>query len=94
MATTYTLDDNGSTDAANSPEASGYKDPSIFMVATGDFGSGTLTVEFSVDGVAWGPSSYALTDDGTLRFPTHPKLFYRATLSGASAPDIDVTFLD
>lgn len=67
------------------------------LVATGTFGSGTVTFEGSVDGTNW----YTLLDgfDGTALTLTasgmarvagdHP--WVRATVAGSTTPDIDVS---
>lgn len=91
---TYTLTADGSTAAQRKTEVPGYYEPTVIMVASGDFGSGTLTVEYSVDGTTWvEDGAIALTDEGVARFSVHPLMQFRATLANATNPDIAVTFL-
>jgi hypothetical protein len=68
----------------------------VVVSAVGTFGSGTLTIQGSPDGIGWydltdefDGSVLALTANGMARIVgDHP--YIRATLVGATTPDVDV----
>lgn len=91
---TYALTDNGTAGPEMRPEVQGDMDPHVIMLASGDFGGGTLVVEYSVDQTNWvEDGTISLSDDGVARFAVATRLWYRAVLAGASGPDMSVTFL-
>ena len=89
MATLYNLTANSSTDAQRV-----YGD--ITFDVSGTFGGGTLALEFSIDGSSgW----YTPTDDHDVaieytsagsRGMRHGGIYIRHTLTGATAPNIDI----
>lgn len=78
-------------------------DQKVRVSAIGDFGGGTMTFNYSLDGgttkSAWNASlagsAISLTDDDTFSWDAtiyngaNPIILY-ATLSGATSPDVDV----
>lgn len=63
------------------------------VIASGDFGGGTLTVEVSADNVTWvaltdGTTTAELTDDGVLNVQANVP-FMRLTLADSTDADID-----
>lgn len=94
MMSKHTLTADGSTPAESKSEFISAEVENVIVIATGDFGGGTLTIECSVDGAAWVPTGISMFGGNDVDiFPTHPRLLYRATLSGATAPDVVVSFL-
>ena len=91
MAITYNLAADGSTAAV-------FLKGDITVDASGSFGSGTLALEFSINGTTnW----YTPTDDAgvavELTVPDsvgfrHAGIYVRTTLTGSTAPDIDIQF--
>lgn len=73
----------------------------ISVGAYGTFGSGTLTFEMSYDN---GTTYFAMTDaagnnfeltaDGANNINVGKDVLVRGTLSGATSPDIDITYTD
>lgn len=94
---TYNLTADGSTAGERQVQTHSARDSvqDGFVVVTGTFGAGTVTIEYSIDGTTWlaGASPVSFTANGLSSFKVHPSLLYRATLAGATAPDVDVTFL-
>lgn len=63
----------------------------IIVVASGTFGSGTVTLQVSPDGgTTWVTTGKTLTADGSVfqDFPAGSRL--RVALTGATGPDLDV----
>lgn len=90
MAKTFNLTADGSTPSQGGTPSE-YR---VTMVATGTFGGGAIDIEVSVDGTNWAALvALPLTSTSAESFFVHPDLQYRATLSGATAPDIDITFV-
>lgn len=101
-----TADGNTSGASINNPN----NGANIFQViyASGDFGSGTLTVQISNDGgTTWyaatdSTGSVTLTDDGAVRTfllgsndpVSSTQVKIRLNLSGATNPDIDYIIAD
>lgn len=114
MAVILTSADDGALTADGSTSGGNIKNPdnaaSIYQMvaASGDFGSGTLAVEMSVDGgttyfaVTDSSGAVTLTDDGAVRTfllgpsrnQTAQQVKIRLTLSGATNPDIDYLIAD
>lgn len=91
MSTMHNLTADGSTPASIVQFT---RTVDIVVVATGSFGGGTLTIEQSVDGVAWGATALTFIDAaGAGSFKTASPLQHRATLAGATAPNVNVTFI-
>lgn len=68
--------------------------PEVGVIVQGTFGGGTLTVEYSLDGVVWVPDgTLEFTEAGTGFFKLPYACSYRATLSGSTTPDLTVHFL-
>lgn len=82
------LTDNGSTTAVM------WHGGEIQVCATGTFGTGTVVLEYSYDeGTTWATvGSGSLTANGTFVEKVAPGPV-RATLSGASGPDINVELM-
>ena len=83
----FNLDDNGST---NTLGISGR----IICAAVGDFDGGTLQFQYSPDeGVTWiDLTDGDLTAAGVFECAAGTGGCLRATLSGSTSPDIDVSF--
>ena len=64
----------------------------VLVIASGTWGAGTLTLEGQDPADAWQGLKAGITADGliTIRLPDRELLTIRATLAGATAPDIDV----
>jgi len=92
---TQTLEEDGSTTWQSKLDWPHGSPMRVFFGASGDFGSGTLTVEYSFDeGVTAIPDGeLSFTDDGVAWFYAHPGLRWRATLASSSNPDIVVSFI-
>jgi hypothetical protein len=67
----------------------------VFVIANGTWGSGSLVLEVQDPSDAWHTITTALTADGYIEvlLPEREVVDIRTTLSGATAPDIDVFIL-
>lgn len=61
----------------------------VGLLVNGTWGGGTITVEYSADNSTWLASAITSTADGHADIPRYAG-FVRVTLSGATAPDLDV----
>lgn len=67
-------------------------DKTYNLIASGAFGGGSLTAEYSADGSVWVPSeATALTAIGTMVITPQPGQRWRVTLAGATAGSVTVT---
>ena len=70
-----------------------------FMQATGDFGSGAMTIQVSGDGTNWynlkdaDGNNLSLNAAGTVEFSTGALYIRPGPLDGGSAGDVDVIFV-
>lgn len=92
----FNLTANGSTESIR-PATSHHlrdADPQLRQFMTwGTFGGGTLTIQYSYDGTNWiDDSVLVFSEAGVGEFETKPSLYFRATLTGATSPDISVLF--
>lgn len=84
-AFTQQLAADGSTEQMNVPQTGDH-----VVFATGDFGGGTLSFEASYDGgVTWLTIEEMTVAARVVRFISSDEIV-RATLSGATAPDITI----
>lgn len=78
--------DNASSDAQQDGNAA-----TRAIVASGTWGGGTLTLEYSHDGTTFVTSAQTLTANGVITFQDRPGLIWRVTLSGATGGSITAT---
>jgi len=78
--------DNASSDAQQSGSSS-----TLVIVASGTWGGGTLTLEYSHDGSTFVPSAQTLTANGTIEFQDRPGMWWRVTLAGATGGSVTAT---
>lgn len=78
---------DGSTDEADLVQP---KRSRLTWEAEGDFGGGTLTLEYRRNGSSvWISTGASLTATGAVNVEVHGSVVYRQTLSGATSPDVD-----
>ena len=80
-----------SSDNASSATQQGQATGSRVILASGTWGGGTLTLEYSHDGSTFVSSGSALTANGTIAFQEAPGLYWRVTLAGATGGSITAT---
>lgn len=69
------------------------KRTTVPFIIHGTFGSGTLTMQYSSDGVNWvADTELVYTSAGVGSFISHPYVYFRAALTGATTPAITITF--
>lgn len=79
------------SDNASSATQWGEAATSTVIVASGTFGGGTLTLEYSHDGTTFVSSGQTLTANGAISFQERPSMPWRVTLSGATAGSVTAT---
>jgi len=79
-----------SNNASSSVQSDG-SSASRVIIASGTWGGGTLTLEYSHDGSTWVSSGSTLTANGTILFNDRPGLNWRVTLAGATGGSITAT---
>jgi len=63
------------------------------MQVRGDFGGGTLSVELSFDGIAFG-EGYSLTAPDVIKLDIDAEFVVRFVLTGSTSPNIDIIQAD
>ena len=58
------------------------------LVASGSFGGGTLTVQASLDGIAWLDTDVSATGPAALNFLSGLGVYHRLNLTGATGPNL------
>lgn len=79
-----------SDNASSATQQSG-SSSTLVIVASGTFGGGTLTLEYSHDGSTFVSSGQTLTANGTIVFTDRPGLWWRVTLAGATGGSVTAT---
>jgi hypothetical protein len=79
-----------SDNASSETQHDGSSSPAV-IVASGTWGGGTLTLEYSHDGTTFVTSGQTLTANGAISFNKRPGLHWRVTLSGATGGSITAT---
>lgn len=79
------------SDNASSDTQQGQAATSRVIVASGTWGGGTLTLQYSHDGSTFVSSGSTLTANGAIAFEERPGMYWRVTLAGATSGSITAT---
>jgi len=63
----------------------------ITIIASGTFGGGTLTLEYSADGATFVTAGLTLTADGVIQHRPTAGVQWRVTLAGATGASVTAT---
>jgi len=78
---------SSSNNASSAAQSNGSADTKT-IVASGNFGGGTLTLEYSNDNSTWVSSGKTLSAGGAVEFNDRPGLHWRVTLAGATSGSV------
>jgi hypothetical protein len=81
---------SASNNASSDAQADGSASTRV-IIATGTWGGGTLTLEYSHDGTTFVSSGQTLTANGVISFQDRPGMTWRVTLAGATGGSITAT---